>query len=358
MGDVLGVGLSHFPPFAYPPGPALTLRHNLSSPRVPEEMKDPKNWPAPMQAEWGDDEGASFAPGHWDKFASGVRKVRAAIDDFKPDVVIIFGDDQYENFREEFIPPFCIYIVGEMRSRPWTPPARPGLVRNRWNEPDDFELVANGHTAAARYLARRLPEAGFDIPYAYRLNYEFGLGHAFVHTLQFLDYDRTGWNYPIVPFHVNAYGTSVVRNQGFTAHLFSDDELQPDPPAPTPRRCFELGQQVARLMRESPWRTVLVGSSSWSHGFLTEKNGWLYPDVDADRRCYENLAKGRYEAFRDLTLVEVEDAGQNELLNWIPLIGAMHELGQPPSFCEFNESYIFNSSKVSAIFPPNAGLSE
>jgi hypothetical protein len=26
-----------------------------------------------------------------------------------------------------------------------------------------------------------------------------------------------------------------------------------------------------------------------------------------------------------------------------------------PSLCEFNESYIFNSCKVTAIFPPRAG---
>jgi hypothetical protein len=153
---------------------------------------------------------------------------------------------------------------------------------------------------------------------------------------------------------VNAYGSSVIRSRGLTAHLFSDDVKEPDPPAPTPQRCFELGQEIARLMRDSPWRTVLVGSSSWSHGFLTEKNGWLYPDVESDRRRFEDLAEGRYEAFRDLTLAEVEEAGQAELLNWIPLVGAMHELGQHPSLCELNESYIFNSCKVSAIFPPNA----
>lgn len=34
--------------------------------------------------------------------------MRAAIDDFKPDFVLIWGDDQYENFREEIIPPYCI----------------------------------------------------------------------------------------------------------------------------------------------------------------------------------------------------------------------------------------------------------
>ena len=49
---------------------------------------------------------------------------------------------------------------------------------------------------------------------------------------------------------------------------------------------------------------------------------------------------------------DLEDAGENELLNWIPLAGAMHELGQAPSYCEFIESYLMNSCKCVAIFPP------
>ena len=358
MGEILGVGLSHFPPFAYRPGPSMSIvKRSITSPRVPERLKDPKNWPPPMQAEWGDDEGASAAARHWERFAAGVRRIRAAVDEFRPDVIVIFGDDQYENFREEFIPQFCVFIVDEMRSSPYGgPPGSPARGPNRWDDPNDAVLITRGHVAAASYLARRLPEGSFDVPYAYKLNNPMGLGHAFMHTVQYLDYDRTGWDYPIVPFHVNAYGSSVIRNQGLTAHLFSEDVKEPDPPAPTPRRCFELGQQVARIMRESPWRTVLVGSSSWSHGFLTEKNGWLYPDVDSDRARYDDLAEGRFEAFRDLSLAEVEAAGQNELLNWVPLIGAMYELGQLPTFCEFNESYIFNSCKVSAIFPPRTAM--
>ena len=355
MGEILGVGLSHFPPFAFRPGSPVLLKRTMSSPRVPERLRDPRNWPAPMQAEWGADEGASFAAQHWERFASSVRQIRRAIEEFKPDVVVIFGDDQYENFREEFVPPFCVFIVNEMHSSPYAePPGSPDRGTNRWNDPSDSVMVTRGHTAAARYLARRLPERGFDLPYAYKLNSPRGLGHAFVYTLNFLDYDRTGWDYPIVPFHVNAYGSTVIRSRGLDAHLFSSDPSEPDPPAPTPRRCFELGQQLAQLMKESPWRTVLVGSSSWSHAFLTEKNGWLYPDVDSDRRRYEDLVEGRHEVFCDLTLAEIEDAGQNELLNWIPLIGAMYELGQRPTLCEFNPSYIFNSCKVSAVFPPTS----
>ncbi len=36
----------------------------------------------------------------------GLAKARAAIDEFKPDFVVIWGDDQYENFKEDIVPPF------------------------------------------------------------------------------------------------------------------------------------------------------------------------------------------------------------------------------------------------------------
>ena len=62
MGEVLGVGISHFPGFIYPDANmAGRVKQTITSPRVPEHLKDPRNWPAPMQEEWSDDEGARFA---------------------------------------------------------------------------------------------------------------------------------------------------------------------------------------------------------------------------------------------------------------------------------------------------------
>jgi hypothetical protein len=43
-------------------------------------------------------------------------------------------------------------------------------------------------------------------------------------------------------------------------------------------------------------------------------------------------------------------------LNWIPLIGAMYELGQQPAWCDFLESYVMNSCKSFALFPPKVAV--
>ena len=40
------------------------LRRSMKDERVPAELRDPANWPAPMRAEWGDDEGLAAAARH------------------------------------------------------------------------------------------------------------------------------------------------------------------------------------------------------------------------------------------------------------------------------------------------------
>jgi hypothetical protein len=357
MGEILGLGLSHFPGFMFADADmAMRIKQNIRSDRVPAALKDPRNWPAPMQAEWGDDEGTTFAAAHRAQFVAGVRRLRAALDDFQPDAVVMFGDDQYENFREDLVPPFCIYIMPEFPAKPFLRARGRGPQPNVWGEPPDTSYTIPGHPHAARFLAKGLLEERFDLPYAYQFHHLEGLGHAFIHTLLYLDYDRRGWEYPIIPFHVNAYGSNVVRNRGGSGHLFATEEREADPPAPSPQRCFELGQAIARRLTESPWRVALIASSSWSHAFLVESNHYIYPDVAADRQRFADLAAGNYAAFRDLSLEAVEQAGEHELLNWIPLMGAMYELGQQPACCDFLESYLMNSCKSFALFPPKVAV--
>jgi hypothetical protein len=96
----------------------------------------------------------------------------------------------------------------------------------------------------------------------------------------------------------------------------------------------------------------LIASSSWSHAFLTPKNHLLYPDVEADRALYEALRAGDYEKWRDTPLSAIEESGQQEMLNWMCLAGAMAELGRKPTETELVQTYIFNSSKCFAYFRP------
>mgnify|MGYP003726092865 FL=1 len=314
----------------------------------PEEKKPISAWPEAARVEFGEDEGVSAHAEHRARLLKSFRVMRDEIETFNPDFILMFGDDQYENFKEDIIPPFCVMAYEEMECRPFT--NKDGSARrNIWNEPADKVFNYRGHQQAARQLVADMIDQGFDLSYAYKpLHEQGGLGHAFLNTLLYLDYDRTGMDYPVVPFAVNCYGSKVIQNRGGSTTY----ENFPDPPGPTPKRCMELGAAVVRALMKSPWRVALIASSSWSHAFLTEKHHWLWPDIASDRARFEELKAGNYAAWRNISTAQIEDAGQQEMLNWMCLAGAMEELNRKPEIIDYIETYVSNSSKCIAVLKP------
>jgi hypothetical protein len=358
VAELLGLGLSHFGGFMFSnEDMSARAKKCLADQSLPPELDAPGKWPAAMQAEWASDEGAAFAATHRQQYFSGLKRVRKALDAFKPDAVIIFGDDQYECFREDLVPAYCVFVGDTFLSKPYLR-ARGlgGDSANIWNDPFDLVVETPGAPDISRYMLNALLDEGFDPAYSYTLPHQDYLGHAFTNTLMFLDHERQGWAYPTLPFAINAYGSALIRAKG---GLVSDDpqeapptRSEPDPPGPTPKRCFDLGRAIARVLLPSPWRVALVASASFSHGFLTEKNHFLYPDLDADLARFAELKDGNYMAWRDLEPSALEESGQHELVNWCPMIGAMEEAGQKPQYCEFLESFLMNSNKCVTVIPP------
>jgi len=344
MAEILALGLTHYPPL-WGPDERMSwiFRRMLQNPKLPQTLKQPEGWPEPMRAEWSDDEGAAAAARHREAMVGWFRKTRAALDAFKPDFVLMWGDDQYENFKEDVVPPYCIAAYERFKFA--TPPG------NVWGESDKVWDLA-GHPKAAKMLASRLIEEGFDTAYAYKPLHH-PLGHAFTNAILYLDYDRTGFDYPFVPFALNCYGRKVLAQRGglpvFDREIGEEDW---DPPAPSPRRLFDLGAATARILAESPYRVALIASSGWSHAFLTPKNNYLFPDTPADLRMFEALNRCDWDAWRGLSAASVEDSGQQEILNWSCLTGAMSALGLAPKETGFLDTWIFNSSKAFLIAPP------
>jgi len=354
MGDILGIGVTHYPPLVHQDETmAALLKYFLRSPRIPEQYKRPESWPEAMRREWGEDEGKSAAKRHREALVTEFRKARQEIDAFAPDFIVIWGDDQYENFKEDVIPAFCVMAYDAIDARPpWAEEFAKMFGPNVWGEPPDKTFPLKGHRAGAKFLATSLLEDGFDIAYAYKPLHHT-LGHAFLNAVLYLDYDRRGFTYPLVPCQINSYGRRVVVQRAGLPNLEHPPTAEEfDPPSPSPRRCFELGAAVARALKRSPWRVALVASSGWSHAFLTEKHHWLYPDVAADRALYAALRAGEYEKWRNYPLAAIEESGQQEVLNWCCLVGAMAELGRRPDESTLVESWIFNSNKCFAVFRP------
>ncbi len=356
MAEILGLGLSHFGGFLFPDEDMTSrLKAVLGKDTTPAALKDPANWPAEMRAQWADDEGLEASARHRAQYFAGLVEIRRALDDFKPDAVIIFGDDQYECFREDLIPPFCVFIMDEYLSKPYLRARGIGKPRaNIWNDPLDATFATPGAPEIGKHMVKHLLGQDFDLAYSYTLPHQDYLGHAFTNTLMYLDHERKGWDYPVIPFAINSYGSALIRELGGLdgANERAGLSADTDPPAPGPKRCFDLGAAIARALKPTPWRIALVATASFSHSFLNQKTHRLHPDLDADRARFKELSAADYVAWRDLPLSALEDAGQHELLNWCPMIGAMHALGQKPSYCELIESYIAVSNKCVTVIPP------
>jgi hypothetical protein len=259
----------------------------------------------------------------------------------------MWGDDQYENFKEDIVPPFAVLAYEDQDIQPWAHRRSPD---NPWNEPADKTFRVRGHKEAGKYLASRLIEAGIDVAYAYKPLHN-PMGHAFENTLLLLDDQRVGFDYPLVSFTVNCYGRRVNAARGLRLPLAMRDQTRNlDPPSPNPHRCMEVGAATARIMADSPWRVALMASSSWSHSFLTEKNYQLWPDVAADRALYDALECGDYLTWHRYTTDQIEDSGQHEVLNWFCLLGAMEALGRKPDKATFIETWAFVSPVVFAYY--------
>ena len=67
---------------------------------------------------------------------------------------------------------------------------------------------------------------------------------------------------------------------------------------------------------------------------------------------YERCRAGNYEAWRGYTTHAVENSGQQEILNWMCLAGALSALERKPAVTGFVDTWIFNSSKAFLIAPP------
>ena len=355
MSAILGIGLSHYPGLLVPSAnwPRM-LKRGVEVGRIaPDLYAERTKWPQEMRAEWGADDGVGAARAHEKRLLDSFLVLRRELDAFAPDVVLIWGDDQFENFRRDCVPAFCVYLFDELRCRPFGGGRRPFQTdESAWGLPPETEIRVRGHREAAGALCRHLLAHDFDVAYATETRSEAGLAHSFNNTIVYLDRERRGLDYPVLPFHVNCYGNQLLSGAGRNIDS-AKSALEVSPPSPSPRRCFEIGRATARLFAGSPWRVALIASSSWSHATLTAKHGRLYPDVAADRQLLRELKEGGFTRWGELPLGRIEDSGQHEVLNWICLAGAMTELGLRARVVDFAESYLFNSSKCFAVFAPS-----
>jgi hypothetical protein len=209
------------------------------------------------------------------------------------DVVVIFGDDQHEQFGDDNMPTFAIYngkSIPVVRDSGLRPSGWKDAERRGWGETQD-EYV--NEDDLANHLIGALMEEEFDVTRCNRLRKEIGVGHAF----SFL-YRRVlpGSKIPMVPVMVNTYYP---------------------PNQPTPKRCYALGQAVRRAIAswKSDKRVALMASGGLSHVVI---------DEEIDAMTIDGLKNKKPETLFRLPRERLW-GGTSEILNWVALAGAMED---------------------------------
>ena len=322
MAEIMGLGCSHGPIILTPPEVWHKGRERIYA-RIPGYEK-----PAQLLEELGQDNGLAQDKLDQKKVIESFQVMRDRLHRWNPDVLMVIGDDQAENFLQDNLPPFCLYTGSEVEGFPF----QRGAARvNLWDAPPETKFSFHCPDGFSRGMRNFLIRDGFDMASSSALKgWDWGLAHAIINPLVFLDPEG---KFPLLPLFVNCYG----------------EEAGPDyPPRPTPRRCYELGQGIRRFLDTRSERVAVVASSSWSHSFLAHKFQCRAIDIEADRRNLDLVRRGQGSKLAELTPEEIQDSGDHEILNWVIALGILGD--RPAEIVDVRDSHTQLAFRVAAVW--------
>ncbi|WP_042406901.1 hypothetical protein [Streptacidiphilus carbonis] len=195
------------------------------------------------------------------------------LDEARPDAVLVIGIDHLETFWLEAVPAFTLVISEECEA-----------AYTQWRRRKKI------HTSLAVDLLKGVIAQDFDLTYSQ----EAELGHAFLTPFEHILGDSDA---PVIPLLVNTYL----------------------PPIPSPRRCYALGQAIAKALADRPERIAVIASGGMSHFPGTAR--YTAPNYAFDKWLIQETAAGRYDDLLGLTPVNLDEVGESELLTWCVLLG-------------------------------------
>ncbi|MCH8835092.1 MAG: hypothetical protein IH925_04015 [Proteobacteria bacterium] len=139
----------------------------------------------------------------FESIQKGLNELNTRFDQMNPDVIVMFGDDQSEQFDFNNFPPFAIFTGDEYEG--YRTLARQGIVPGTSREPTpktkESWVSVKGHPELAKELLVGLSRRDFDVSFMMDLpNKEHGMGHAFMRPLHYI---RPGFDVPVVPVYIH-----------------------------------------------------------------------------------------------------------------------------------------------------------
>ena len=265
-------GLEHWP-----------LIHRVLTDGVPQPPEIEKETPAVLQS-------------YIDRINLGFEALKKQLEAFKPDVLLVVGDDQAEVFTEANMPTYCLFTCAEVHGS-----INIGLI----GEPEEENhITLRCDSELALHLLDALNNMGFDVSESKELKPvgrpKRGLGHAFTRPVVKV---TPQLNVPVIPLHVNCYFA----------------------PMPSARQCYELGRAIAHALKDRPERVAIMASGGLSHDPRGSRAGWI--DTSLDRWVLEQLRSGNVEALCHLFEFDSDTlrSGTGEIRSWIVIGGACSE---------------------------------
>jgi Catalytic LigB subunit of aromatic ring-opening dioxygenase len=233
----------------------------------------------------------------------------------KPDVAVIFGNDQMEIFGNSLMPAFFVYAGEGIENGPASEERKakmePSIAVALDGHKPKQRVVYPGLPALAKIVVARLIAEEFDISVSDKLPTGPRGSADAPHAFGFV-YERImkGKVVPNLPLFTNTFYP---------------------PNQPSAKRCYRFGEAVAEAIAswDSDLRVAVFGSGGLSHFAINEA---LDREVMA---AVEIGDKGKLAALPQELLQE----GTSEIKNWIPLAAVMAQTKLAPNFVDYVPCY-------------------
>jgi 3-O-methylgallate 3,4-dioxygenase len=316
---VLGIGTSH--------GPMLSTPPEQWDARVPADHANPQHFfrgksydfRQLVAARKSENLGAEISVDIWRRRRSACDAATAELarvfQEAKPDVAVIVGNDQMELFGERSMPAITVFRGATMDNIPFGPEQLAKL-------PPGIAISERGHCPPSRVQYKGVPELG---------------GHI-IRSLIAEEFDvAQSTELPVGPMGTN----SVPHAYGFVYRNIMKDDVIPNvmvilntfypPNQPTAKRCFNLGRALKRAIESWPEdaRVALIASGGLTHFVIDEA---------LDRHVLDGMQNRDAASLTSLS-ENLFQSGTSEIKNWLPVAGAMMDLGYDMTLVDYVPCY-------------------
>jgi protocatechuate 4,5-dioxygenase beta chain len=234
--------------------------------------------------------------GYVQRIEAAFATLRGQLAAYRPDALIMIGDDQGDMFDTANMPTLAVYTGQE--------PVWGRSARDAYDTPSAArtKLVFRQHVGLARHLLDGLVERGFDAAnlakFEPRGNPARGVSHMVSNLVPEVDPEL---RIPLVCVFVNEYF----------------------PPLPSAARCARLGEAIADVLRDRPERVAIYASGGLSHYPGMYNAGWI--DQPLDHWILERLRRNDVAALEHLFTFDSDNlrSGTGEVRAWISVAAAM-----------------------------------